>query len=393
MNTQTLTLKLPFLNLNGVKSEELSRLTKENVALANRILAYPKDERRRLTTAAFPDTMIGSAWVNQTIRNANAATKIRRFHCLPLETNNQNWSLHKVGETYSISFGLWRGVKKRVPLEVHVANHGQVLDAVLDGTAKKGSIKIFQSRKGTWYALLSVTVAVSETAEPTEFVGIDRGQRHLAVGATKTGRSQFWSCKRIQHIRRHYANLRSNLQASGKHKMVKRLANREARIIQHINHCLSKEIVRFAAHYHSGIRLEELSGIRKAPQRKSTKRDAGKNRDFWPYYDLEQKIRYKANLIGVSVETIPAPYTSQTCNHCGAIGKRNKEMFSCQRCGYQGHADHNAARNIGSWVGAICHLPFEIAGGGLYGPAPNRIRERDGNCLPSRKQEAESHTL
>lgn len=50
---------------------------------------------------------------------ANARTKVRQFRCLPLETNNQNWTLHKVGDTYSVSFGLRRGITKRVPLAVH----------------------------------------------------------------------------------------------------------------------------------------------------------------------------------------------------------------------------------------------------------------------------------
>jgi ABC-type molybdate transport system substrate-binding protein len=59
-----------------------------------------------------------------------------------LETNNQNWTLHKVGETYSVSFALLRGIKKRVPIEVHAASHRDWLDALLEGRAKAGSIKL-----------------------------------------------------------------------------------------------------------------------------------------------------------------------------------------------------------------------------------------------------------
>jgi hypothetical protein len=122
MATLTKTLKLPFLRLNQAKAEEFARLEKLNTDVANQILAMPKPERRELTSKSFADIEIGSAWINQTIRNANARTKVKRFQRLPLETNNQNWTLHRVGDTFSMSFGLLRGIKKRIPLEVHVAS-------------------------------------------------------------------------------------------------------------------------------------------------------------------------------------------------------------------------------------------------------------------------------
>src|SRR5207253_1334813 len=82
----------------------------------NGILALSQEERSDLTTAHFTNVEIGSAWMNQTIRNARARTKAKRFTVMLLETNNQNWTLHKVGDTYSVGFNLLRGVKKRIPL-------------------------------------------------------------------------------------------------------------------------------------------------------------------------------------------------------------------------------------------------------------------------------------
>jgi hypothetical protein len=116
MSTAKKTLKLPFLLLNRAKALEFARLQTLNTTVANAILAMPKAQRRDLTSKSFAHIPIGSAWINQTIRNANARTKVKQFQCLPLETNNQNWTLHKVGETFSVAFGLLRGIKKRVPL-------------------------------------------------------------------------------------------------------------------------------------------------------------------------------------------------------------------------------------------------------------------------------------
>ena len=142
-----------------------------------------------------------------------------------------------------------------------------------------------------------------------------------------------------------------------------------------------------------GIRIEDLSGIRNAPQRRKTKRDAGLNRDAWPFDDLETKIVYKATMASVAVEKVPPAYTSKTCCTCGAIGNRDKETASCPRCGYRGHADHNAARNIGSIVGAACHFPFEMGSGGLHDTALNLVRNPRGRSPSLGEQEQESHAL
>lgn len=90
MAALTKTLKLPFLRLNRAKADEFLRLERLNTEVANTILSMPKEDRRKLTSKSFASIEIGSAWINQTIRNANAKTKVKRFRCLPLETNNQN---------------------------------------------------------------------------------------------------------------------------------------------------------------------------------------------------------------------------------------------------------------------------------------------------------------
>ena len=376
MSTATKTLKLPFLRLNRAKAEEFARLQALNTSVANTILALPKGERRALTSKSFAHVEIGSAWMNQTIRNANARTKVKQFWCLPLETNNQNWTLHKVGDTYSVSFGLRRGRKKRVPLAVHQASHQHWLDAVLAGRAAPGSIKLWCSRTGIWYACLSVSMDVPD-AEPTgRWIGIDRGQNVPLSAATPDGPVVFWKAKRIRHIRRVYAARRKKLQAAGKHRAVKKLERREQRIITYINHCLSKNMVALAQRCKAGIRLEELSGIRqRSRQRQATKTDAGQNRDYWPFFQLEQFITYKAQLAGVAVEHVPAAYTSKSCHRCGALGARTRHRFRCPRCAYQAHADANAAMNVRDWHGLCCPLVLEAPADGAHGMPRNTVRE------------------
>lgn len=376
MATLTKTLKLPFLRLNRSKAELFARLEKLNTEVANRILAMPKEQRRVLTSKAFADVEIGSAWINQTIRNANARTKVKRFSRLPLETNNQNWTLHRVGDTFSIGFGLLRGVKKRVPLEVHEASHLELLVALLEKRAKAGSLKLVRSRKGIWYACISVSMEVPDAEDTGRWIGIDRGQNVPVVAATPDGPIVFWKAARIRHVRRMYAERRRRLQKAGKHRAVKKLESRERRIVTYINHCISKQLVALAKRQNAGLILEDLSGIRsRSKQSKESKSDAGQNRDYWPFHQLETFVRYKALAAGVLVKTVPARYTSKTCHRCGALNDRKKHAYVCTRCGYQAHADANAAMNIRDWHGLCCPLELEVSAGGPYDPALKRVRK------------------
>ena len=150
-------------------------------------------------------------------------------------------------------------------------------------------------------------------------------------------------------------------------------------MVTHINHCLSKEVVALAQRCNAGMRLEELSGIRsRARQRQSTKADAGQNRDYWPFFQLEQFITYKAHLAGVAVEKVPAAYTSKSCHRCGALGHRRKHAFACARCHYHAHADANAAQTIRDWYGWCCPLVLEAPAEGAHGTPLNTVREATG---------------
>ncbi len=357
MVTTSLTLKLPFLKLNQCKAIEFERLTTLNTEVANGLLEMPKEERSKYTSKDFRHIEIGSMWINQTIRNTNAATKVQHFKRLPLEVNNQGWKIVKTGETYSLSFSLYRGRKKRIPLEIHQASHQEILDQIIDREAQPGSLKLWKSKKGIWYCLLSVSMDVPDAMEVNQWIGADRGQNHLCVASLPDGMAKFWTFGNIRQIRRKYQKQRQSLQKAKKHKTLKRLESKERRTITHINHIISRELVQLAIDYNCGIRLEDLSNIRKtSKQRKKNKSDAAVNRDFWCYYQLENFIFYKAELAGIPVEKVPAPYTSKTCCKCGAMGSRNKHHFACKRCDSKYHADWGASQNIGKWLGKNCSL-------------------------------------
>ena len=67
---------------------------------------------------------------------------------------------------------------------------------------------------------------------------------------------------------------------------------------------------------------------------------------------LRNKLAYKA----ARLMTVPAAYTSQTCNVCGHIDPKNRRSqaeFRCTVCSHEANADHNAALNVlASGIGA-----------------------------------------
>ncbi len=372
MATTSLTLKLPFLRLNQCKAIEFERLTTLNTEVANGLLEMPKKERSKYTSKDFKHIEIGSMWINQTIRNTNAATKVKYFKRLPLEINNQGWKIVKTGATYSLSFSLYRGRKKRIPLEIHFSSHQAILDKVINREAKQGSLKLWKSKKGIWYCLLSVSMDVPDAKKVNQWIGADRGQNHLCVASLPDGMAKFWTFGDIRQIRRKYQKQRKSLQKAKKLKTLKRLESKERRTITHINQIISKQLVQLAVDYECGIRLEDLSNIRKtSKQRKKNKSDAAQNRDFWCYYQLENFILYKAQLAGIPVEKVPAPYTSKSCCKCGAIGSRNKHHFACKRCDSKYQSDWGASQNIGQWLGLKCSLVLEKDEDTVSGVSPD----------------------
>lgn len=357
----TLTLRLPFYRLNQVKILEFERLTAVNTQVANGLLQVDLKERKKLTSSAFHHIEIGSMWINQTIRNTNAKTKVKHFKRMWLEVNNQGFEISKSGNLYTVSFSLYRGRKGRIPLSIHQASHTDVLDKVISGEAKLGSLKLCKSKKGIWYALVSVSMQVADAAQIKGWIGVDRGQNNIAVAALPNGFGKFWKGGRVKGLRRQFQRTRRQLQQAKQLKEVKRLEQRERRIMTHINHVISKELVRFAKDFEMGLRFEDLSFCRKTmKQKKKTKSKADVNRDTWSFYQLETMTRYKAIIAGVPVESVPARYTSKSDHRNGVLGVRNGDWFRGFD-GYRANADWNASQNIGQWLGFSCPLDLQKA--------------------------------
>ena len=107
-------------------------------------------------------------------------------------------------------------------------------------------------------------------------------------------------------------------------------------------HRISTELVAEARENEcSVIAFEDLTDIRE--------RTGASWGHKWAFDRLYDYVEYKAEEYGIDVEEVTPENTSRRCSHCGFTHPDNRdgEEFECQKCGYENHADYNAAKNIG----------------------------------------------
>ena len=216
---------------------------------------------------------------------------------------------------------------------------------------KFGTAKLV-NKHGKYYLHIPVTYEVEESniSDICNVVGIDRGINFVVATYDSKHKSGFVSGKAIKQKRAKYSKLRKELQmrhTPSSRRRLKAIGQRENRWMQDINHQVSKALVENNPK-HTLFVLEDLSGIRNATERVKTKdRYVSVS---WSFYDLEQKLIYKAKQNQSSVIKVDPRYTSQCCPCCGHVEKSNRNkkihLFTCKKCGYKSNDDRIGAMNL-----------------------------------------------
>jgi len=164
---------------------------------------------------------------------------------------------------------------------------------------------------------------------------------NLAVASTGT----FWTGNEFDHWRREYEKRRGDLQEHGTrwaHENIQAVGRKEEGRFKQTLHRISNELVAEArAHDCSVIAFEELTDIRE--------RTGASWGHKWAFDRLYEYVEYKATEYGIDVAQVPPESTSRRCSDCGFTHPENRagEDFECLKCGYENHADYNAAKNVG----------------------------------------------
>ena len=216
---------------------------------------------------------------------------------------------------------------------------------------KFGTAKLV-NKHGKYFLHIPVTYDVEESniSDICNVVGIDRGINFVVATYDSEHKSGFVTGKSIKQKRAHYSKLRKELQmrhTPSARRRIKAIGQRENRWMQDVNHCVSKALA-LNNPKHTLFVLEDLSGVRNATERVRTKdRYVSVS---WSFYDLEQKLIYKAKQNQSTVIKVDPRYTSQCCPVCGHIEKSNRNkkihLFTCKNCGYKSNDDRIGAMNL-----------------------------------------------
>jgi putative transposase len=234
--------------------------------------------------------------------------------------------------------------------------------ALIQHGARISAAKLWYDRPHQqFYLLVGLQLDVPDPTPERHprIVGVDVGQRYLAVATDRQDRMLFFPGSAARARADHFARRRKRLQHTGTRAATRRLvvlAGRERRLKQAHNHRISRQIV--AAYPHALIGLEELTHIRERTKRKRKhgqrvspkQRKANRHASQWAFAELHGFLAYKALLAGSIAIKVDAYHTSQCCPHCGYTAVANRPnkglLFVCQECHRVLHADLVGARNV-----------------------------------------------
>lgn len=229
-----------------------------------------------------------------------------------------------------------------------------------DGTWKIGGSKLVLRKKG-WFLNVSLSKEAPPQRTGNRALGIDQGIRHIAV----TSDNRFFPAGKLNlrtaQVRQRRGELKSKGTPSAR-KRLRKLSRRENRFRTDVLRCVVKSILSECDDV-DVIVLEDLSKIE---GRKG--RDMNRKLSNWGFARFRDLLTYKAEELGIRVETVDARYTSQKCSSCGSIRKANRKqsrhLYLCD-CGLSLNDDLNAARTIrNNYALATC----EERGASVNGP-------------------------
>lgn len=254
-------------------------------------------------------------------------------------------------------------IKTQIPITISSGGGAtKILENIIDNKYRLRDSRITCDRKGAFYLSITYQLEVeTKKLDKNKIMGIDLGiniPAMLAISDDDYYRKSVGDGREILDFQAQMYDRKRRLQRSrswagdgsrghGRKTLMKpldKLSGRIARFKAHKNHVWSRYIVDEAVRNKCGvIQMEDLSGIS----------DTNSFLKTWTYYDLQEKITYKAEEKGIKVVKIKPDYTSQRCNHCGFINKENRnvkkhgqEFFKCVNCEHEDNADANAAKNI-----------------------------------------------
>ncbi|WP_240617394.1 RNA-guided endonuclease InsQ/TnpB family protein [Nocardioides speluncae] len=246
------------------------------------------------------------------------------------------------------------------------------------------SYRVTRDAAGRWHIAFAAVPDTIPAPGSGEVVGVDRGVQTSA--ALSSGDLLHCSglrpteTERLRRLQRRLA--RAQRGSHRRHKTKAAIARLRAREADRRKDWVEKTSTDLARRY-DVIRVEDLNVGAMTRTARGTVADPGRNvvqktalnrgilANGWG--NLVARLEHKAP---GRVEKVPAAYTSQTCSVCKTVDAEAREsqaVFRCRSCGYTGHADVNAARNIAAGRAVTARGDLDTSRSVKREPQPNRL--------------------
>lgn len=192
------------------------------------------------------------------------------------------------------------------------------------------------------------------------FVGIDLGVTNFSALSNGGIIKKPKSIKALLAIKKRVARAVSRKKIGGKNRAKVALALRKVETkITNIRKDFLQKTSTFLSKNHAIIVVEDLKISNMSRTAKGAKESPGVNvkaksrlnREILAngWGDFKNMLKYKQEYSGGVFVTVNPVNTSRTCSCCGVVDKNSRvrqDWYACLHCGYEIHADTNAAINI-----------------------------------------------
>src|SRR5258706_8859430 len=277
-----------------------------------------------------------------------------------------NVNVVKLEESRDSTYDYWLTIstlEKGQPIVVPVklaAYHKEALTDPKTHQVKKLNTSVqLNKRDGVWWLTLSYDEEVTiQTVPGAPVIGIDVGIANFVTTSTGKHYGSFHKDLRARHKRdrakrRRKAKLRACLKKKGRQKLPSTSSRAGQRLIRHVKQEINRAVNQcFTDPEHQGVQFayEQLSVA--SMRFKARAQNAYLRASNLGH--IPQQILWNSQKRGVQATPVISAYSSQECSMCHYTDRKNRpdqRTFHCQVCGFEAHADYNAAVNLSRRVG------------------------------------------
>ncbi|MCW3820549.1 RNA-guided endonuclease TnpB family protein [Micromonospora sp. DR5-3] len=307
-------------------------------------------ERKRMYTALKADRWAGDPFLARQMRKHWKRGRNRTHDQIVVRADKYNIAVDGRGRLWLAIPGLEPRKLVKIPLSTTVAPTG-TLRLILRG----GRVEVH-------YQIDASQMRSSRRPCGDQRVGVDKGYTEALTDSDgqshgeQLGDLLTRESDRLKERNRRRAKLRSianTATARGDHAKAHRIktnnlgtAKRDRQAARHRARVRTEiftavhEVVDKAATVIAEDLTKRFTGHRKLPKNMNRRLAA------WTKGVTAEALKSVSERRGSAHVPVNAAYTSQTCHHCGAFGRRSGDRFHCTRCGVVWQADVNAAINI-----------------------------------------------